>query len=95
MVTVAMPSLLNNWNEDDRIPTRLIEENTEIVLAAYLDKKLLPYAQVENYPWDWSSLSISKKQWDKCKYHLPSDLVNLIDELKKKTIDCRILILSS
>jgi CRISPR-associated endonuclease/helicase Cas3 len=74
----------DQWNEDDHIPTRLTEENTEIVLAVYLNNELLPYAQVEDYPWDWSSLSISKKQWDKCKYHLPPDLTNLIDELKKK-----------
>jgi CRISPR-associated endonuclease/helicase Cas3 len=74
----------DQWDEDDRIPTRLSEENKEITLAVMVDGELLPYANVERYPWDWSTLSLSLWNWKECNYVIPKEYLPLVEALKKE-----------
>ncbi len=72
----------DQWNEDERIPTRLAEDNTEVVLAVSENGKLIPYVETAHYAWDWSCLSISLRDWEMTNYVLPGEYQSQVDELK-------------
>jgi CRISPR-associated endonuclease/helicase Cas3 len=74
------------WNEDEKIPTRISEENVEIALAVVENERLVPYAEEERYPWDWSLLSVSMRDWKKANYTAPAELQPLIDALKVENL---------
>ena len=70
------------WDEEDKISTRLTEENKQVVLAVEKDGSLFPYASCNEYPWDLSTLSISEKQWKKTDYILPKKYESMVEELR-------------
>ena len=72
------------WNEEDKIPTRLSEDNEEIVLAVMKDGELRPYADVDEFAWDWSTLSVSLRDWKKTGYVLPPEVQAKEEALKIK-----------
>ncbi|MBD3419098.1 MAG: CRISPR-associated helicase Cas3' [Chitinivibrionales bacterium] len=74
---------VDQWNEEDKIQTRLTQENQEIALAIYRNGSILPYANVKQYAWDWSMLNISKSDWQHAGYLAPSDYNDAVLELKK------------
>jgi CRISPR-associated endonuclease/helicase Cas3 len=75
----------DQWDEDEKILTRLAEENHEIALAVYRDGILLPYADFkEHNAWDWSMLSVSFSQWKKVGYSIPQEYLSAVEDLKKK-----------
>jgi CRISPR-associated endonuclease/helicase Cas3 len=75
----------DQWNEDDKIQTRLSEESREIVLAVYIDGILSPYADLENHAWDWSTLSVSQAAWNQNNYSILQEYIAVVEELKKQT----------
>jgi len=74
---------IDQWNEEEKVQTRLAKENTEIVLAVFFEGRLEPYAQVKDKEnaWDWSTLSISPDNW---KYSIPEEYAVAAEELKEK-----------
>ncbi|NLG18385.1 MAG: CRISPR-associated helicase Cas3' [Fibrobacter sp.] len=72
------------WNEDDKIATRLSDENVDIVLCVVENETLVPYACTETYAWDWSSLSVSERDWRKCGYSISVEYQGMVDELKRE-----------
>jgi len=76
------PSKPNLWNEDEKIATRLSDESTEVVLCVLENEKLMPYAEIENHPWDWSCLSVSKADWVRTGYSIPEHYSSQVEILK-------------
>jgi CRISPR-associated endonuclease/helicase Cas3 len=74
----------NQWDEDEKIPTRLTEENHDVALGVVEDGKLIPYADVDRYAWDWSSLSVSIRDWKKTGYTLPVEYGPIVEALKSE-----------
>ena len=74
----------DQWNEDDKILTRLSDDNLEIVLAVPVESTLVPYADIEHYAWDWSCLSISERNWKITNYCLPDEYREHAEALKKE-----------
>jgi CRISPR-associated endonuclease/helicase Cas3 len=72
----------SQWDEDERVPTRLSEDNYEVVLVVDINDLLQPYAVVESHAWDWSSLSVSISDWEKAGYVLPQKYKSRVEELK-------------
>ncbi len=75
---------LSDWGEEEEKSTRLMEENQEIALAVIQNGKLIPYAEVENNAWDWSTLSVSLCNWKKINYELSADYLKLEKKLKSE-----------
>ena len=70
------------WNEEDKIPTRLSEDNEEIVLVVLKDGELRPYADVDEFAWDWSTLSVSFGDWKRAAYVL-APVAQVLEEVLK------------
>jgi CRISPR-associated endonuclease/helicase Cas3 len=75
---------VDQWNEDDKVQTRLSEENHEIALAVSRNGILLPYADLKEHAWDWSMLSVSRAAWNRIGYTTPQKYTVAVEELKKK-----------
>ncbi|MCK9169539.1 MAG: CRISPR-associated helicase Cas3' [Treponema sp.] len=75
---------MDMWDEDERVPTRLTADNQDVVLAVPDGDRLMPYAVCDRYPWDLSTLSVSKAAWNKCGYELSAQYVAAADALKKE-----------
>jgi CRISPR-associated endonuclease/helicase Cas3 len=73
----------DQWDDEERIPTRLAQDNTEVVLAVVENGKIIPFAEAVKYPWDWSCLSISLSDWKKTGYSLPEEYERQVQELKE------------
>jgi CRISPR-associated endonuclease/helicase Cas3 len=87
----------DQWDEDERVPTRLTEENLEVVLAVEFNNTLQPYAKVKPHGWDWSTLSVSARDWERAAYVLPEEYVCEVESLKNKYIRlkyCEIVIVT-
>jgi CRISPR-associated endonuclease/helicase Cas3 len=70
------------WDEDERVPTRLTEDNYEVVLVVDINDSLQPYAKVESHAWDLSSLSVSSSAWERAGYELPQKYTIQVEKLK-------------
>lgn len=75
---------MDMWDEDERVPTRLTADNQDVVLAVPEGDRLMPYAVCDRYPWDLSTLSVSKAAWNTCGYELPAQYAASADALKKE-----------
>jgi CRISPR-associated endonuclease/helicase Cas3 len=73
----------DQWDEEERVPTRLTEDNIEVVLVVSENGKLEPYAEAISYPWDWSCLSISLRDWKKTDYTLPLEFTEQVTRVKE------------
>ena len=71
----------DQWLEDEHVPTRLSDESREVVLAVPENGRLVPYADIDSYPWDWSCFSVSERSWRTAGYHAPEEFCQQIDEL--------------
>jgi len=74
----------DQWDEDQKVQTRLTEESHEIALAVCLEDSLVPYADFKEHAWDWSTLSVSRSAWQRVGYTTPQRYVIAIEDLKKK-----------
>lgn len=72
------------WDEDTNIPTRLSEQTVDVVLVIEKNGQLHPYAPVERFPWDMSTFSLPKREWEQAQRMIPQQWRSLIDELRKK-----------
>lgn len=75
---------IEEWDEDENIRTRLTEESKEIVLTVPEKGRLVPYADKVTNPWDWSTLSISKRAWENLDYSIPAEYKKEMERLKKE-----------
>ena len=71
----------DQWNEDERVSTRLTDETRELVLVVSENGKLVPYADVDAHFWDWSCLSISQRDWQRIGYTVPEEFQRQAEEL--------------
>jgi CRISPR-associated endonuclease/helicase Cas3 len=81
----------DQWDEDEKVQTRLTEESHEIALAVFRENVLTPYADFkehdadfEKHAWDWSTLSVSRSAWNRVGYTTPLRYMAAIEDLKKK-----------
>ncbi len=74
----------DQWNEEEKVPTRLSEDNEDIVLAVVENGRLEPYATVKQYAWDWSTLSVSVRDWEKTGYELASEYTEMAENAKQE-----------
>lgn len=70
------------WDEDEKVLTRLSENNKEVILAVDGDGSLQPYANIDSHAWDWSSLTVSNGDWERAGYVLPEKYVIPVEELR-------------
>lgn len=75
---------VDQWNEEEKVQTRLSDENVEIALTVYRNGRLLPYAKCSGNAWDWSTLSISQKAWNRLGYLLPEKCATAVEEIKER-----------
>ena len=72
-----------DWDEENRIPTRLSEEESISVALAIVDNdKLKPYANVERYAWAMSTVKLPEREWKMAYQQIPVDLKQQIETLK-------------
>jgi CRISPR-associated endonuclease/helicase Cas3 len=75
----------DQWNEDDKISTRLAEDNYEVALAVDHDGILVPYADLLEHAWDWSLLHVSLRDWKQANYKVPQVYEAAVEDMKNKT----------
>lgn len=75
----------DQWNEDDKISTRLAEDSYEVALSVFQDGILIPYADISNHAWDWSLLHVSLRDWKQANYKVPKIYEAAVEDLKSKT----------
>jgi CRISPR-associated endonuclease/helicase Cas3 len=72
-----------DWDEETRIPTRLVEEESiPVALAIWVDGQLKPYAQGERYAWAMSTIKLPEREWKKASKRIPDQFKPQIDMLK-------------
>ena len=74
----------DQWDENEKVQTRLTEESHEIVLAVFRGGNLIPYADLKEHAWDWSILSASHSAWHRIGYSLPQEYSEAVEDLKNK-----------
>ncbi|ABA88209.1 CRISPR-associated helicase Cas3 [Syntrophotalea carbinolica DSM 2380] len=72
------------WDEDTNIPTRLSEQTVDVALVVKKGVELLPYAHTERFPWDMSTLSLPKGEWEQVQKSIPRQWQPHIDELRER-----------
>ncbi len=71
------------WDEENRIPTRLTESETvSVVLVLYHNGKFEPYAGNVYMPWAMSTVKIPEREWRAAKNSISSNMASLIEELQ-------------
>jgi len=74
-----------DWDEENRMPTRLAETETiSVALALHRGGKLIPYAGNVYLPWAMSTVRIPEHEWKKARDEISQDMEKLIDDLKNK-----------
>ena len=72
------------WDEDTNIPTRLSGRTVDVALVVEKAGQLVPYAQVRNFSWDMSSLSLPKIEWQSVQEMISGKWQYQIDALREK-----------
>ena len=72
------------WDEDTNIPTRLSDQTVNVALVVEKNGQLQPYASVERFQWDMSTLSLPKREWEQAQSRIPQQWRTYIDELREK-----------
>ena len=70
------------WNDEHRTATRLGEESVEVVLVVDRDGALIPYADVGEFAWDFSTVRVSARAWERAHYEPSVTLGERAEELK-------------
>ncbi len=74
-----------DWDEESRIPTRLIEvETVAVVLARFVHGRLQPYAEGCHHAWALSVVNIPVYEWESANQYIPVHIKALVDALKKE-----------
>jgi CRISPR-associated endonuclease/helicase Cas3 len=76
----------DQWDEDEKVQTRLTEESHEIALAVFRENALVPYADFKEHAWDWSTLSVSLSAWKRVGYTTPQKYAATVEDLKKSLL---------
>lgn len=74
---------IDQWDEEEKVPTRLSEDNIEVVLSVFENDKLVPYANIKSNSWDWSCLAVSLNDWNKTGYEIPKEFSLLVKQTKE------------
>jgi len=70
------------WDEDANIPTRLSDQTVDIVLVVEKNGKLKPYADTQDFPWDMSSISLPKHDWENIKKRIAEKWRSPVEKMK-------------
>ncbi len=71
------------WDEDTNIPTRLSEQTVDVAFVVERGGQLVPYAQVGKFPWDLSSVSLPRRDWEQLRSKISQPLQARIEALKE------------
>ncbi|MBE0596087.1 MAG: CRISPR-associated helicase Cas3' [Desulfuromonadales bacterium] len=72
------------WEDESRVPTRLGDDSVRIALVVASAQGWRPYAEVEEFAWDMSMLSVPKWQWQKANEMVPAPLQASLAALKEE-----------
>jgi CRISPR-associated endonuclease/helicase Cas3 len=61
------------WKDDDRIPTRLGDDSVRIALVVAAGDGWRTYADVKEFAWDMSMLSVPNSSWRKARQEIPAE----------------------
>lgn len=70
------------WDDEHRIMTRLGGESVEVVLVVDRDGALIPYADVGEFAWDFSTVPVSVSAWERVSYEPSPTFAECAEELK-------------
>lgn len=72
-----------DWDEENRTPTRLTEEESiSVALACFKKGRLYPYARGTHHEWAMSIVKIPEWEWRKAKQQITANMQKLIEDLK-------------
>ena len=71
------------WDEDTNIPTRLSEQTVDVAFVVEKDGQLVPYARGDKFPWDLSSVSLPRRDWEQLRSKISQSLQARIDALRE------------
>ncbi len=75
--------LSGEWDEENRTPTRLTEEESISVAIAFFKKgQLYPYAKGTHHKWAMSIVKIPEWEWKEAKQQITATMQKLIEDLK-------------
>lgn len=73
------------WEDEANIPTRLGDDSVRIALVVSDGGQgWRPYAEVEEFAWDLSALSVPKWRWQKAREAIPADIQGSLAEFKEE-----------
>ncbi len=72
------------WEEEAKIPTRLGDDTVRVALVLPDGEMWRPYADIKNFAWDMSMLSVPKNSWLRAKEVIPADVRSSLEKFKEE-----------
>jgi len=70
------------WDDESRIPTRLGDDSVQIALVDVDGTSCRPYAKVEDFAWNMSTLSVPRRRWLQAQKLIPAEVQTSLAALK-------------
>lgn len=72
------------WEEESKIPTRLGDDTVRVALVVVDSEGWRPYAEVGDFVWDLSMVSVPQRSWQKAREAIPTNVRTALEAFKEE-----------